>query len=304
MRRTSFRSSWVVYLLSLALAVPQGALLGAQAKAAGQPKPPRNPQPAATATANGLPAGTTPTPAGRGRSRSRPAPPSGISRRSRAGRGSRRSSRWSAVAYTPTGAKEPALGTIKIEGPTSVAVDDRVVSMDLRITEYQLLDPVARPDKGTRRRRAVTSAERAGDRPRSRARLCGRQPAAGEERRQHQGRSAEGVLGAGARGTRQPRRRGDLEPDRWRGPALRGQHELGPVRAHTEQGLYSRYNDALAAGGGGDGAVDGRRPASCPTASRSCQPTRTGRTSRPRCPARSFGEGRRPRCSSAPRRPS
>src|SRR6185436_17267337 len=43
---------------------------------------------------------------------------------------------WSAVAYQPTGAKEPALGTIKIEGPTSVSVDERVVSVDLRITEY------------------------------------------------------------------------------------------------------------------------------------------------------------------------
>ena len=40
------------------------------------------------------------------------------------------------MAYTPTGAKEPALGTIKIEGPTNVALDDRVVAMDLRITEY------------------------------------------------------------------------------------------------------------------------------------------------------------------------
>ena len=36
----------------------------------------------------------------------------------------------------PTGAKEPALGTIKIEGDTAVAVDDRVVRLDLSITEY------------------------------------------------------------------------------------------------------------------------------------------------------------------------
>src|SRR4030095_14400522 len=43
---------------------------------------------------------------------------------------------WSAVSYQPTGAKEPALGTIKIEGPTRVSVDDRVVTMDLKITEY------------------------------------------------------------------------------------------------------------------------------------------------------------------------
>ena len=43
---------------------------------------------------------------------------------------------WSAVAFHPTGAKEPALGTIKIEGDTAVAVDDRVVRLDLSITEY------------------------------------------------------------------------------------------------------------------------------------------------------------------------
>ena len=43
---------------------------------------------------------------------------------------------WSAVSYQPTGAKEPALGTIKIEGPTRVALDDRVVTMDLKITEF------------------------------------------------------------------------------------------------------------------------------------------------------------------------
>ena len=43
---------------------------------------------------------------------------------------------WSAVSYQLPGAKDAALGTIKIEGPTQVAVDDRVVTMDLRITEY------------------------------------------------------------------------------------------------------------------------------------------------------------------------
>jgi hypothetical protein len=43
---------------------------------------------------------------------------------------------WSAVSYQPIGATAPALGTIKIEGPTHVSVDERVVRMDLRITEY------------------------------------------------------------------------------------------------------------------------------------------------------------------------
>src|SRR5262245_21043109 len=35
---------------------------------------------------------------------------------------------WSAVSYTATGAKSPALGTLKIEADTKVAVEDRMVS--------------------------------------------------------------------------------------------------------------------------------------------------------------------------------
>ena len=62
---------------------------------------------------------------------------------------------WSAVAYTPTGAKEPALGTIKIEGPTKVSVDDRVVSFDMRDHRVQLQVAVARPGEDAGRRRAA-----------------------------------------------------------------------------------------------------------------------------------------------------
>ena len=47
---------------------------------------------------------------------------------------------WSAVSFHPTGAKEPALGTIKIEGDTQVAVDDRVVRLDLKHHRVQLQD--------------------------------------------------------------------------------------------------------------------------------------------------------------------
>jgi hypothetical protein len=43
---------------------------------------------------------------------------------------------WSAVSYEPIGATQPALGTIKIEGPTRVSLDERVVSLTLRVTEY------------------------------------------------------------------------------------------------------------------------------------------------------------------------
>jgi hypothetical protein len=43
---------------------------------------------------------------------------------------------WSAVSYTPPGAKEAALGTIKIEGKTKVSLDERVVSLELQVTEF------------------------------------------------------------------------------------------------------------------------------------------------------------------------
>ena len=43
---------------------------------------------------------------------------------------------WSAVAYTPLTAIDAALGTIKLEGTTKVSVDERVVSIDLKIVEY------------------------------------------------------------------------------------------------------------------------------------------------------------------------
>jgi len=43
---------------------------------------------------------------------------------------------YSAVSYTPTGAAKPALGTIKVESDTSVAMDERLVSFSqLRIAE-------------------------------------------------------------------------------------------------------------------------------------------------------------------------
>jgi hypothetical protein len=43
---------------------------------------------------------------------------------------------WSAVSYEKAGAKEPALGTIKLEAETSVALDDRLVKLSpAKITE-------------------------------------------------------------------------------------------------------------------------------------------------------------------------
>ena len=119
----SKRSSWVASLLCVALAIPPNMLLRAQA-------------PSAAAAGVAPPLGSN---ADTGWPRTvtlksgsvvwyQPQVESWV--------GQKQIVAYSAVSYLPTGAKETALGTIKIEGPTQVAVDDRVVSLDLKITEY------------------------------------------------------------------------------------------------------------------------------------------------------------------------
>ena len=106
------------------------ALRAGQAAAAPQAKPPIAPPPVAPAPPVGTNADT-------GWPRTVALKSGSVvwsSRRLKAGR-SKQILAWSAVSYQPTGAKEPALGTIKIEG-RHVALDDRVVTMDLKITEH------------------------------------------------------------------------------------------------------------------------------------------------------------------------
>jgi hypothetical protein len=130
MRITSYRSRRVAAVLTLTLVVPPGSLAGAQSRAPGVPAPvkatqPTEPPPGTNADTGWprtitLPHGTAIW--------YQPQIESWTNQKQLTG--------WSAVAYTPTGAKEPALGTIKIEGPTRVAVDDRVVNFDMRVSEY------------------------------------------------------------------------------------------------------------------------------------------------------------------------
>ncbi len=132
------RSPWLVWTLAAALALPQGLTAAAQTK-------PATAAAAKPATAAAPPPGTN---ADTGWPRNvtlksgtvvwyQPQVESWIDQKNIVG--------WSAVAYTRTGVKEPALGTIKIEGPTHVAVDDRVVTLDLRITQYNF--PSLPPDQ-------------------------------------------------------------------------------------------------------------------------------------------------------------
>ena len=122
--RTGSRA-WVARLLVLTMVVPQGVALRAQA-----------PRTAAGAAVAAPPVGTN---ADTGWPRTvtlktgtavwyQPQVESWANQKKLVG--------WAAVSYTPIGAKEPALGTIKLEGDTVVALDDRVVRLDFTITEY------------------------------------------------------------------------------------------------------------------------------------------------------------------------
>jgi hypothetical protein len=163
MRKLSHRSSWLTWLLSLMLAAPQGVVgIGQQPQPAQTTKPPAPTNKPAEPTTKppaptAQPADPTAKPAAQAAKPAAPAtPPPGTNADTGWPRtvalksgtviwyqpqieswvGQKDIVGWSAVSYLPTGAKEPALGTIKIEGPTRVALDDRVVTMDLRITEY------------------------------------------------------------------------------------------------------------------------------------------------------------------------
>ena len=190
----------------------------------------------------------TPTPAGRGPSRSITATSSGTSRRSRAGTNQKQVLAWSAVSYTPTGAKEPALGTIKIEGPTTVSVDERVVKFDMKITEYNFKTLSPEQVKTlVADVQALPERERVLDLDRVTAAVA-KSPLAVK--------NVEGIKADPPKVYWAPAPAAlinldgdaDLEPGEGRGPALRGQHELGPLRAHADQDLLRALQRVVAAG--------------------------------------------------------
>jgi hypothetical protein len=163
---------------------------------------------------------------------------------------------WSAVSYQPTGAKEPALGTIKIEGPTRVALDDRVVTMDLKITEFNF--KTLSPDQVktlVADVQALPQNERVIDLDRLLAYIT-TSPLQVKNVEGMKGRSAEGVLGERTGHAHQPRRRTDLESDQGRRFTLCGQHELGSVRAHANQDALRAVQPIVAASHRGDWPVE------------------------------------------------
>jgi hypothetical protein len=121
-RLHTFRSPTLAAVLALTIAVPTGTGLGAQAQPATLTPPPPG-----TNADVGWPRHTT--------------LPSGAADvyqpQVASWDGQKHMVAWAAVAYTPTGAKEPALGTIKLETDTQVSLDDRLVGFaPFRVTEY------------------------------------------------------------------------------------------------------------------------------------------------------------------------
>ena len=115
---------------------------------------------------------------------------------------------YAAVSYAAKGAKQPGLGTIKIEAATSVAVDDRLVSFtDLKIVESNF--PTLERDVVKTLVSEITASlpgRRAGDRTRPCARKHRSQPDRPEERGRRESRSADDLLQPDAGGARQHRR--------------------------------------------------------------------------------------------------
>jgi len=139
MRTMPRRSPWLIGMLAAALALPQGLPMAAQTKPA-------------TATAQPKPVAATTPPAGTNADTGWPrtvALKSGTvvwyQPQVESWTDQKNIIASSAVSYQRTGVKDAALGTIKIEGPTSVAVDDRVVTLDLKITQYNF--PSLTPDQ-------------------------------------------------------------------------------------------------------------------------------------------------------------
>ena len=279
MRMLPRRSPWLIWTLFVALALPQGPTVTAQtAKPAAVTSPPPG-----TNADTGWPRTVT----------LKSGTAVWYQPQVESWTGQKNIVAWSAVSYQPTGAKEPALGTIKIEGPTQVAVDDRVVTLDLRITEYNFKS--LSPDQVkalVADVQALPINERVLD--------------------------IDRLLAYVAASPLQAKNVDDIKADPPRvfsstTPAilinLDGETIWSPIKdvdlryvvntnwdvlEHTPtKMLYLRYNRSWLQAK----AIEGpwTPAASCRRASRSCRPTTTGRTSRPRYPGDRLSEKTVPR---------
>ena len=149
----------------------------------------------------------------------------------------------------------------------------------LGVQDYRVQLPHAPARSAPDRRggdRRVGAARGARDRARPRAGQHRHEPDHPEERGGREGGSAADLLQQDAGRARQHRRRADLGADPAERPEVGGQHQLGSVRARSDQDLLPSQRRRLAEGGRRERAV-GSRPARCRRASRSCPTTTTGK---------------------------
>jgi hypothetical protein len=153
MRMTTSRSPVIAGVLTATLAIPPGVLVRAQTQTAKPATPTQTTTPTQTSkpapatakptTSQAKPANTGSPPAGTNADTGWPRTvtlPSGTALwyqpQVESWTGQKQMIAWSAVAYTLKGATQAALGTIKLEGDTRVALDDRLVGIEFTITEY------------------------------------------------------------------------------------------------------------------------------------------------------------------------
>src|SRR5215831_217618 len=111
------------WTLSFTLVLPQGASLRAQTTKPAPTTPPTKSAPAATTTGT-PPAGTSADPGWPRAVTLKTGKAIWYQPQIESWTNQKQIVAWSAVAYELTGSTEPALGTIKIEGPTSVSLDE------------------------------------------------------------------------------------------------------------------------------------------------------------------------------------
>ena len=138
------------------------------------------------------------------------------------------------LVHCPRGATMPQLGTITAEAHTRVSVEQRLVdfsSFGIIAVELSRRHERAGWQPRWRRSRPACRFASASSRSIACSRTVDASSIRAEERQRREGGSAGRVLQHATGRGRQHRRRSDVEPDPGQRSALRGQHQLGSVRA-------------------------------------------------------------------------
>ena len=186
---------------------------------------------------------------------------------------------YAAVGYETKGATKPALGSLKVEADTKVAVSERLVNFSaLKVTESNF--PTLKKEEVREVVAEIVKAIPDDERVIALDRVL-----ASLDKSQILPKNVEGVkadppkifFSQGPAVLVNLDGDADLEPDQGERPQVRRQHQLGPLPARADEDLLPAQRQDLAEGHRPRGSR-GPRPASCRRASRSCRPTTTGRT--------------------------